>query len=75
MNAAAMGMVPELRLPWDASQLDEARYRRILRSALAVFLILAVVVPLLPFPELTRSPSLWLITLNRRVMSPRLQVF
>ena len=55
MNAAAMTMVPELRLPWEASQLDDARYRRILSTGLAVFLVLAVLVPLLPVPELTRQ--------------------
>jgi protein TonB len=42
-------------LPWEASRLEDERFRRILKRLLLVFLLLAIVVPWLPIPEIQRE--------------------
>jgi len=39
-------------LPWDAGELEERRFRRILFLLLAVFTVVAITVPYLPLPEI-----------------------
>ncbi|MEH6610103.1 MAG: AgmX/PglI C-terminal domain-containing protein [Halioglobus sp.] len=44
-------LVAELRLPWSVSNEDDNRFNRIVVAMLVVFLVCAVVVPLLPLDE------------------------
>ena len=43
---------PELLLPWESSAEEDKRFRRILGWLAGLFLVLAIVVPLLPVPDL-----------------------
>ena len=51
----ALTMAVELRLPWESSLEEDRRFRKILRGMLAGFVALAVVLPLLPVPDLSRE--------------------
>lgn len=42
-------------LPWSISEEDELRYRRILKRALLAFLVLALLLPFLPVPQIARE--------------------
>jgi len=55
MTAMVMTLAPELRLPWESSAEEDRRFRKILLSAFAAFVILCVAVPLLPVQDLTRE--------------------
>ena len=56
MSVAVHG--PELLLPWESSAEEDKRFRRILGWLAALFLVVAIVVPLLPVAELQpREPQ------------------
>jgi len=44
---------PSLRLPWTITDADEIRFRRIVKIALAITLVLSLLVPFLPLPTKT----------------------
>ncbi|WP_170287446.1 AgmX/PglI C-terminal domain-containing protein [Halioglobus maricola] len=50
-----MAKTPELLLPWESSAQEDRFFARLLSVALFLFLLLAIVVPLLPLEELTRE--------------------
>lgn len=52
---AAMVLGPDLILPWSSTRQEDSRFKAILRGCLALFVVLAVVVPLLPVPEIPRE--------------------
>jgi periplasmic protein TonB len=56
-------LVPFYRLydlPWSPTEEVEQRFRKVMRNALIVFAILAVLIPLIPVPEksLTKAPAI-----------------
>jgi outer membrane biosynthesis protein TonB len=53
----AMSLAPELQLPWESTGAEDSRFRRILCNLLALFVALAILVPLLPVRELSREKS------------------
>ncbi len=57
MNTAVTAHAPALLLPWESSQQEDVLYRQIQRALLLLFLVIAVVVPLLPVAELTREEA------------------
>ena len=52
MNAIAMA--PELQLPWESSDIEDARFTKILRNMLLAFVVFAVIIPFLSVPPLSR---------------------
>ena len=42
-------------LPWTISEDEELRYRKILKRALIIFLLLALIMPFLPVPKVSRE--------------------
>ena len=46
---------PDLQLPWSSTEQEDKRFRGILRNSLIVFVLVALVVPWLPVPEITRE--------------------
>jgi protein TonB len=61
--AAATGLTPFYRLydlPWSPKEDVEARFRKVLRVTLAIFVVLAILVTLLPVPEQThvKAPAI-----------------
>ncbi len=52
---SALAITPQL--PWSFSLEDERRFRRILSTCLAVFLVLGVVMPMLPLPEILKPEA------------------
>ena len=63
-------------LPWTISEDDELRYRKILKRALILFLLLALVMPFLPVPQISREraeelpPRLAKLLLERQAPPP-----
>jgi len=63
-------------LPWTISEDDELRYRRILKRVLMLFLLLALVMPFLPVPQVSREraeelpPRLAKLLLERQAPPP-----
>lgn len=57
MNTAVTAHAPALLLPWESSQQEDVLYRQIQRALLLLFLVVAVVVPLMPVAELTREEA------------------
>ena len=51
----AMPLAPELRLPWESTAEDDRRFLKLLRNMLLAFGALAVAVPLLPVPDVSRE--------------------
>jgi outer membrane biosynthesis protein TonB len=47
----------EFVLPWDATRKEDERFRRILKRLLLVFLLLAIIFPWLPLPEIEREEA------------------
>ncbi len=45
----------ELQLPWESSQLEDQRFKSILRNFLLALLACSIVMPLLPVPEIERQ--------------------
>ena len=46
---------PDLILPWSSTEQEDSYFRRLLRNALLLFMVLAIAIPLLPVPEITRE--------------------
>lgn len=69
-----MVMAPELCLPWESSLEEDRRFRKILLTGFAAFLLLAIAIPLLPLQELSREeieevpPHLARIILEKKVL-------
>lgn len=63
-------------LPWTISEDEELRYRKILKRALMLFLLLALVMPFLPVPQISREraeelpPRLAKMLLERQATPP-----
>jgi TonB family protein len=63
-------------LPWTISEDEELRYRKILKRALILFLLLALVMPFLPIPQISREraeelpPRLAKLLLERQAPPP-----
>jgi len=63
-------------LPWSISEDEELRYRKILKRALIVFLLLALIMPFLPVPKISREraeelpPRLAKLLLERQTPPP-----
>lgn len=53
MNSMLIG--PDAQLPWSSTQVEDQRFYRFLRNGLIVFAVIAIVVPFLPVPEITRE--------------------
>jgi outer membrane biosynthesis protein TonB len=66
----------EFALPWDATRKEDERFRKILKRLLLVFLLLAIVFPWLPLPQLEREeqeltpPPLARVLLDQTLPSP-----
>ncbi|MGD8629140.1 MAG: AgmX/PglI C-terminal domain-containing protein [Gammaproteobacteria bacterium] len=56
MTATAI-LLNDFVLPWEATRREDARFRRILKRLLLVFLLLAIVFPLLPLPVIEREQA------------------
>lgn len=73
MNAAYYHS-PEL--PWTLSEAEEERYRKILKRALLLFLLLSLILPFLPVPQISREqveelpPRLAKLLLERQQQPP-----
>lgn len=69
-------MTPDLMLPWESSEREDARYRKILRNLLAALLAFGIVMPFLPVEELSREkqetlpPHLARVVLEKKVLPP-----
>lgn len=63
-------------LPWTISEDEELRYRKILKRALLLFLLLSIVLPFLPTPQISRErveelpPRLAKLLLERQQQPP-----
>lgn len=53
MNSMLIG--PDAQLPWTSTQVEDQRFYRFLRNGLIIFAVVAIVVPFLPVPEITRE--------------------
>ncbi len=51
---SAIAMAPELQLPWESSDIEDARFTKILRNMLSAFVVFAVIIPFLSVPPLSR---------------------
>jgi periplasmic protein TonB len=67
-------------LPWTLSEDEELRYRKILKRALLLFLLLSIVMPFLPVPQMSRErveelpPRLAQLLLERQKTPPPVPV-
>ncbi len=52
---ASVAYSQEFQLAWSSSVQEDSRFRKILRFMIAGFVVIAIMVPLLPVPELTRE--------------------
>lgn len=73
----AMTITPyDFALPWDASDDEDSRFKRILKRLLLLLLLLAVVLPWLPLPEIEREEkervpaSLAKVLIEQRKVAP-----
>ncbi len=63
-------------LPWEATRKEDARFREILKRLLLIFLLLAIVFPWLPLPEIKREeaeiipPALAKIIIQQKLPAP-----
>ncbi|MDH3980796.1 MAG: AgmX/PglI C-terminal domain-containing protein [Gammaproteobacteria bacterium] len=63
-------------LPWEATRREDERYRRILKRLFLAFLLLGIVFPLLPLPEIERElekiepPAMAKVILHHRKPAP-----
>ncbi|WP_166263266.1 AgmX/PglI C-terminal domain-containing protein [Marinobacter caseinilyticus] len=66
----------EFALPWEASDEEDSRFKRILKRLLLLLLLLAVIFPWLPLPEIEREekerlpPSLAKVLIEQRKVVP-----
>ncbi len=77
MTSMTMRVVPpELQLPWESSEREDARYRKILRNLLMALLAFGIVMPFLPVEELSREkqealpPHLARVVLEKKELPP-----
>lgn len=63
-------------LPWEATRKEDARFRKILKRLLLLFLLLAIVFPWLPLPEIEREeaeiipPALAKVIIHQKLPAP-----
>ena len=75
MTTTAM-LINDFVLPWEATRKEDERFRKTLKRLLLLFLLLAVVFPWLPLPEIEREqaeilpPTLAKIVLHHRLPAP-----
>lgn len=66
----------EFALPWESTQEEDSRYKRILKRLLLLFLLFALVFPWLPLPEIDRAeeervpPALAKVLIEQRRVAP-----
>lgn len=73
-----MGMYfsPNLQLPWSSSEEDDSRFTRIVRILLVITVVLAIAIPFIPVPEITREekeklpPQLARVVLEKQELPP-----
>ena len=76
MTTMLMAPGPVLQLPWSATTEDDQRFRKYILIALLLFVIVGVIVPLLPVPEIEREeleeipPQLAKIILEKKQLPP-----
>jgi TonB family protein len=67
---------PNLQLPWSSSEEDDSRFWRIAKISLALTLVLAIAIPFIPVPEITREekekipPQLARVILEKQELPP-----
>ena len=81
MTTMLMAPGPVLQLPWSATQEDDQKFRKYILITLLLFVVVGVVVPLLPVPEIEREeleeipPQLAKIIMEKKTLnfnSPRI---
>lgn len=76
MTQMIMARGPVLLLPWSATSEDDQRFRKYILIALLLALVLGIVVPLLPVPEIEREqleeipPQLAKIIMEKKQLPP-----
>lgn len=76
MTTMLMARGPVLLLPWSATKEDDEKFRKYILVALLLFVIVGVIVPLLPVPEIEREeleeipPQLAKIVLEKKQLPP-----
>ncbi len=76
MTTMQMARGPVLLLPWSATKEDDEKFRKYILVALLLFVIVGVIVPLLPVPEIERDeleeipPQLAKIILEKKQLPP-----
>ena len=76
MTAMMTARAPELLLPWESTDRDDRRYRKILRNLLCAVIAFGILVPWLPVEELTREkqealpPHLARVVLEKKELPP-----
>ena len=74
--SAMMMTGPELQLPWSATEADDARFIRFVRNGLIALCIVAVIVPFMPVPEISREkkealpPQLAQVIMEKKELPP-----
>jgi outer membrane biosynthesis protein TonB len=75
MTTATM-LLNDFVLPWEATRKEDERFRKTLKRLLLVFLLLAIVFPWLPLPEIEREqaeivpPTLAKVILQQKLPAP-----
>ncbi|MEN8106523.1 MAG: AgmX/PglI C-terminal domain-containing protein [Pseudomonadota bacterium] len=75
MTTTAM-LLNDFVLPWEATRKEDVRFRKILKRLLLLFMLLAIVFPWLPLPEIEREqaeivpPALAKIILQQKLPAP-----
>ncbi|SDW07015.1 AgmX/PglI C-terminal domain-containing protein [Marinobacter mobilis] len=66
----------DFALPWDSSEVEDSRFKRILKRLLLLLLLFALVFPWLPLPEIDRAeeervpPALAKVLIEQRTVAP-----
>ncbi|MEJ2393736.1 MAG: energy transducer TonB, partial [Candidatus Thiodiazotropha sp.] len=66
----------EFTLPWDSSLQEDARFKRILKHSMLLFLLFSAVIPWLPLPEINREkaeaipPILAKVIIHQKIPAP-----
>ena len=63
--------MPMLDLPWDTNTAENKLFTRVLRSSMAVFVVLAIALPLLPLDDISRKPDVNEPILTRVVLEKK----
>ncbi len=69
---SALSLTPQLQLPWESSREEDRRFYKILRNALAMFVVLAIAIPLLPLEEIAGAQQEETQPLTRVVLEEKL---